>query len=124
MGSYSAAKGAVIALTRVAAMELASDNIRVNCICPGAIVTPLISESPTMEMSIDPDLLRMALAGAQPMPRAGEGADIANAALYLASDESSFVTGHVLVVDGGASAEADSRTRTQDVASTLGLGPT
>jgi NAD(P)-dependent dehydrogenase (short-subunit alcohol dehydrogenase family) len=121
MGSYSAAKGAVIALTRVAAMELAASNVRVNCICPGAIVTPMISESPSLPMPIDPDVLRLALSGAQPMPRAGEGADIASAALFLASDESSFVTGQVLVVDGGASAEADARTRTQDVAATLGL---
>ena len=121
MGSYSAAKGGVIALTRVAAMELASKSIRVNCICPGAIVTPIIYESPALGARVDPDLLRLGLAGAQPLPRAGEVDDIANIALFLASDESSFITGQTIAVDGGASVESDARMRTQSVDETLGL---
>jgi NAD(P)-dependent dehydrogenase (short-subunit alcohol dehydrogenase family) len=122
MGSYSAAKGGVIALTRVAAVELASDGIRVNCICPGAIVTPIIYESPMLDASFDPDMLRVALTDAQPLRRAGEPDDVANLVLFLASDESSFITGQIIAVDGGASAEADARTRTQTVDETLGLG--
>ena len=122
MASYSAAKGGVIALTRVAAVELASANIRVNCICPGAIVTPIIFDSPMLGAPIDPDLVRQGLQGAQPLPRAGEAADVANTALFLASDESSFMTGQVIAVDGGLSAETDARNRVQDVSATLGIG--
>jgi NAD(P)-dependent dehydrogenase (short-subunit alcohol dehydrogenase family) len=121
MGSYSAAKGAVIALTRVAAMELAQHKIRVNCICPGAIVTPLLYESPAMGFSLDPDVVRPGLAAAQPLPQSGEAEDIASAALFLASDESSFITGQIWAVDGGLTAEADARNRTQAVADSLGL---
>lgn len=121
-GSYSAAKGGVIALTRVAAMELARHHIRVNCICPGGIVTPIIYESPMLQASLDPDLLRRALAESQPLPRAGEPDDVASAALFLASDESSFITGQAIVVDGGLAAESDARSRTQDLAEAFGLG--
>jgi len=111
LAAYSAAKGGVVALTRAAAMELASKHVRVNCICPGGIVTPIIYDSPILGASIDPDSLRAVLAMAHPIPRAGEPEDIANAALWLASDESSFVTGQAIAVDGGLSAEADSRMR-------------
>ena len=102
-------------------MELAPKNVRVNCICPGAIVTPIIYDSPSLGASVDPDMLRLALAGAQPLARAGEVDDIANIALFLASDESSFITGQTIAVDGGASVESDARTRTQSVDETLGL---
>jgi NAD(P)-dependent dehydrogenase (short-subunit alcohol dehydrogenase family) len=113
LAAYSAAKGGVVALTRAAAMELAAKHVRVNCICPGGIVTPIIYDSPILGASIDPDTLRAVLAMAHPIPRAGEPEDIANAALWLASDESSFVTGQAIAVDGGLSAEADSRARGQ-----------
>lgn len=115
LAAYSAAKGGVVALTRAAAMELASKHVRVNCICPGGIVTPIIYNSPIREASMDPDTLRAVLAMAHPIPRAGEPEDIANAALWLASDQSSFVTGQAIAVDGGLSAEADSRMRGQIV---------
>ena len=121
MGSYSAAKGGVLALTRVAAMELAARNIRVNCICPGGIVTPIIYESPMLGASLGADLVREALSTAQPLARAGEPEDIASTALFLASDESSFITGQVIVVDGGSASEADSRNRVQHVNQALGL---
>jgi NAD(P)-dependent dehydrogenase (short-subunit alcohol dehydrogenase family) len=111
LAAYSAAKGGVVALTRAAAMELAADRVRVNCICPGGIVTPIIYRSPILEASMDPDTLRALLGTAHPIPRAGEPDDIANAALWLASDEASFVTGQAIAVDGGLSAEADSRMR-------------
>lgn len=95
--AYSAAKAAVINLTRAVSIELAPDRIRVNAICPGAILTPLLHRG-------DPEALRPTLAAYQPWPEAGQPEDIAAAALYLASDEASFVTGTALVVDGGATA--------------------
>jgi NAD(P)-dependent dehydrogenase (short-subunit alcohol dehydrogenase family) len=106
LGAYGAAKAGVAELTRVAAVELGPQSIRVNCILPGGVVTPLIYDSPLMEEGIDPGLMRATLASAQPIPRAGEPLDIANAALWLASDESSFVTGQSIVVDGGMSIDA------------------
>ena len=111
LAAYSAAKGGVIALTRAAAMELAPHQVRVNCICPGGIVTPIIYDSPIRSASIDPDMLRTLLGAAHPIPRAGEPEDIAGAALWLASDDASFVTGQSIAVDGGLSAEADARMR-------------
>ena len=111
LAAYSAAKAGVIGLTRAAAMELANDFIRVNCICPGGIVTPIIFNNPVLNANMDEGTLRAALGMAHPMPRAGEPEDIANAALWLASDESSFVTGQAIAVDGGLSAEADARMR-------------
>jgi len=115
LAAYSAAKGGVIALTRAAAMELAPSRIRVNCICPGGIVTPIIHDSPLMGASMDPGTVRALLGTAHPIPRAGEGEDIANTALWLASDEAAFVTGQAIAVDGGLSAEADSRLRGQSL---------
>lgn len=91
---YSAAKAAVVNLSRAAALELAPDRIRVNAICPGGIVTPLVHRG-------NPDMVRERLKTLQPWPEAGEGEHIAGAALFLASDDSRFVTGDALVVDGG-----------------------
>jgi len=99
---YAAAKAAVIQLTRSVAVELAESNIRVNCICPGGIATPLTQS--VAEQEIPLDVVKKALAAYQPLHRAGLPEDIASAALWLASDESSFVTGHALVVDGGYTA--------------------
>lgn len=95
--AYSAAKAAVINLTRAVAIELAPDRIRVNAICPGAILTPLLHRG-------NPDALRPTLEAYQPWPEAGRPEDIAAAALFLASDDATFVTGAALVVDGGATA--------------------
>lgn len=101
---YSAAKAAVIHLTRSVAMELGEYGVRVNCICPGAIMTPIFFSS----MKLNNEALEKAVKqleetfkDAQPIRRAGLPEDIAKAALWLASDESSFVNGHALVVDGG-----------------------
>jgi NAD(P)-dependent dehydrogenase (short-subunit alcohol dehydrogenase family) len=101
---YSALKAAVLGLTRSVAVELSIDRIRVNAICPGGIVTPIFlggrKLKPGANVSLE-DALRPAFAQMQPMPRAGEPRDIANAALFLASDEAGFITGQELVVDGG-----------------------
>jgi NAD(P)-dependent dehydrogenase (short-subunit alcohol dehydrogenase family) len=116
LGAYGAAKAGVAELTRVAAVELGPQSIRVNCILPGGVVTPLIYDNPLRDEAMDPDLMRVALAAAQPIPRAGEPADIANTALWLASDESSFVTGQSIVVDGGMSIDAGRGMRQQAAA--------
>lgn len=94
---YSAAKAAVINLSKSAAVELAADHIRVNAICPGFIVTPLAARHDTKGT-------QAAFEKAQPWPEHGTGEHIAGAALFLASDDARFVTGEALVVDGGLTA--------------------
>jgi NAD(P)-dependent dehydrogenase (short-subunit alcohol dehydrogenase family) len=110
-GAYGASKAGVLQLTRVAAMEGAADFIRVNAVCPGGIVTPIIYENPALASPFPRDAVRQAMARAQPLPRAGMPEDIANAILWLASDEAGFVTGQTIVVDGGLSVEFDSQHR-------------
>lgn len=99
---YAVAKAAVVKLTETVALELAEHNVRVNCICPGFIATPLAYGRPSAGQQ-QLDRLRESSGGAQPLGRIGETRDIAAAALFLASDESSFMTGHAMVVDGGVS---------------------
>ena len=103
---YSAAKAAVIHLTRSVAMELGEAGIRVNCICPGGIATPIFGKGLGMSAEQADEILPLmkgVLQNVQPIKRSGLPDDIAQAALWLASDESSFVNGHALVVDGGLS---------------------
>lgn len=98
--TYCATKGAVIAMSRAAALELAPNRIRVNSVAPGIMLTPIYYDSPT-GLPVDREKLAAHFAKHQPIPRAGTAEDVANAVLFLASDESSFVTGQTLVVDGG-----------------------
>ena len=101
---YSAAKAAVIHLTRTVAMELGESGVRVNCICPGGIATPIFGEAVGVSGEAADrvaESMKTIMANRQPIQRAGLPEDIARAALWLASDESSFVTGHALIVDGG-----------------------
>lgn len=98
--AYSSAKAAVINLTRTAALELGKDKIRVNCICPGVISTPLVHGG----IPGGKDVLDPLLANAQALQRAGQAEDIANMAMFLASDEASWITGAAMVVDGGFTA--------------------
>lgn len=101
---YSATKGAVHALSRSAAAELGEKGIRVNTLVPGAIVTGIFAKNAGVEGSKADkltDMLKGAFASVQPIPRAGLPDDIARAAVYLASDASSFVNGQEIVVDGG-----------------------
>jgi NAD(P)-dependent dehydrogenase (short-subunit alcohol dehydrogenase family) len=98
--AYCAAKAGVVNLTRSAAIEFAAEKIRINCIAPGGIATPIIGGGSNFnKAAIDAALVNM-----QPLPLAGQPEDIAEAALFLASDAARFVTGHCLVVDGGATA--------------------
>ena len=98
---YSAAKAAVVHLSKVTAMELGEHFIRVNCLCPGYIATPLSANT----VGRPDELIEKAYhtyAVRQPIPRTGMPDDIAQMAMFLASDRSSFVTGQAIVVDGGA----------------------
>jgi NAD(P)-dependent dehydrogenase (short-subunit alcohol dehydrogenase family) len=99
---YATAKAAVIQLTRSTALELGEYGVRVNCICPGVIATPLAIGKDQSDEAVA--AFKAATASLQPIGRVGEPEDIANAALWLASDESTFVTGQAQVVDGGVNA--------------------
>jgi NAD(P)-dependent dehydrogenase (short-subunit alcohol dehydrogenase family) len=100
---YSAAKAAVIHMTKTAAMPLGESSIRCNCICPGAIATPLSANTVGRPDSLIAERIE-GYRHQQPIPRPGIPQDIAELALFLASDRSSFITGQAIVVDGaGAS---------------------
>ena len=100
---YSVAKAGVIHLTKSVALELGEYGIRANCICPGAIVTPLAVGKPApTERQVEG--LRRGAADMHALGRVGEPEEIAHAALWLASDDASFVTGQALAVDGGITA--------------------
>jgi NAD(P)-dependent dehydrogenase (short-subunit alcohol dehydrogenase family) len=101
---YSAAKAAVVHLTRCVAMQLGERNIRVNSVSPGGVATGIFGKAlglPTDKAEATAEAVKAGLAKMQPIPRAGLPDDIARAAVFLASDDSSFVNGHDLVVDGG-----------------------
>jgi NAD(P)-dependent dehydrogenase (short-subunit alcohol dehydrogenase family) len=103
---YSATKGAVLALSRSAGAELGEKGVRVNCLSPGAIVTGIFAKAAGVEGSKADrltDVIKGAFASVQTIPRAGLPADIAQAAVFLASDGSSFINGQDIVVDGGHS---------------------
>lgn len=97
--AYVAAKGAVLSLTRTMALDFARDSIRVNAIAPGAIETPMLARS--FARQGDPDAARERARARHPLSRFGRSEEVAKGALYLASDDSSFVTGTILVIDGG-----------------------
>lgn len=100
--AYSASKGAVLALTRAMAVELAPYNIRVNAICPGPTETPLL-------YAVTDENERRRMASRCILGRLAKPEDIAGAAAYLASDEASYVTGQALIVDGGMTITAVER---------------
>lgn len=92
--AYNAAKGGVVNLTRSLGLEYAEHNIRVNSLCPGFIDTPII-----------PEESKQALAAMTPMKRLGQADEMAKAVLFMACDDSSFMTGNSLIVDGGYTAQ-------------------
>jgi NAD(P)-dependent dehydrogenase (short-subunit alcohol dehydrogenase family) len=102
--TYSACKAAVIHLTRTVAMQLGEFGIRVNCVCPGGIATPIFGRvlgltQEEAEKTLEP--IRTVFQNIQAIPRAGLPEDVAKAVLFLAGDESDFVNGEALQVDGG-----------------------
>ena len=97
--SYCASKGAVVNMTRAMAIDHGRGNIRVNCLCPGDTDTGMLRDE-ARQLGV-PDTEFLAEAATRPLGRVGTPEDIAQAALYLVSDAASFVTGAVLVVDGG-----------------------
>lgn len=102
--SYGVAKAALIHLSRCAAMELGEDCVRVNSISPGGIATGIFGKAMGMDAAAaeaSAEKMKLALAKLQTIPRAGLPSDIANAAVYLASDEATFVNGEDIVIDGG-----------------------
>ena len=101
---YSIAKAAIVHMTKVTAAQLAADRIRVNCICPGLIATNIFASGlgmPSQLADTRIDAIAEAAKHSQPIQRGGRPRDIAEAALYLASDGADWVTGQALVVDGG-----------------------
>jgi NAD(P)-dependent dehydrogenase (short-subunit alcohol dehydrogenase family) len=97
--AYCASKGAVIAFTRQVAVQYAGTGVRANCICPGTVDSPWVGR--LLADSVDPELLRSQLIARHPMGRLGTSTEVAAAAVYLASDDASFITGSELVIDGG-----------------------
>ena len=106
LAAYNAMKAGVTNFTRVVAMEYAGDNIRCNCICPGAIDTPLLQRSLTTIQGFADETI-----AAIPMGRLGRPEEMANVVLFLASDLASYVTGSAFVADGGLTAKTGLPTR-------------
>lgn len=100
MAAYATSKGALITMTRTLALEQAEHGIRVNCICPGSIETRMLQAA--FDRSGDPEAARLRNIRRHPLGRLGTPDEVANLALFLASDEASFMTGSTCVIDGGA----------------------
>lgn len=94
--AYVASKHGIIGLTKTSALEYAKQGIRVNAVCPGAIKTPMIDRITGNKKEVEEQF-----AGLEPIGRLGQPEEVANAVLWLCSDEASFVTGHAMAVDGG-----------------------
>lgn len=100
--AYCASKAGLIGMARAMALDHAEQSIRVNCLCPGAVDTPMLRGS--IASAADPVAYQAGLNADMPLGRVGQADEIARAALFLASNDSSFVTGHALVADGGYTA--------------------
>ncbi|MGH2389181.1 MAG: SDR family NAD(P)-dependent oxidoreductase, partial [Chloroflexota bacterium] len=102
--AYVATKGAVVALTRAMALDHAHEKVRVNCVCPGSIETPLLRHA--AEQEANPEAMFAEWASKHPIGRIGKPEEVAQVILFLAGDQSSFVTGSPYLVDGALSAAA------------------
>jgi NAD(P)-dependent dehydrogenase (short-subunit alcohol dehydrogenase family) len=101
--AYNVSKAALISLTQSMALDFAASGVRVNCVCPGTTLTPLVAEAVAREA--DPEAALRRLGNVRPMDRLGRPEEIAEAILFLASDAASYATGAVLAVDGGYTAQ-------------------
>ena len=101
--AYNVSKSGVIALTKSTALDFAENNIRVNCLCPGRVQTPLVEK--VISDSEDPEGTRRVLSDDRPLKRMGKPEEIAAGILFLASDEASYATGTILSIDGGYTAQ-------------------
>ncbi len=99
IAAYCASKGGVVQLTKAMAIDHAADRIRVNCVCPGPIATPLLES--IIAQAGDPERERRSVVDRTLLRRLGEPEEIASVILFLASDESSYMTGALVMVDGG-----------------------
>ena len=99
IAAYSASKGGVVQLTKAMAIDHAGDGIRVNCVAPGPVSTPLLEA--IIENSSNPEQERQSIVGKTLLKRLARPEEIANVIVFMASDESSYMTGSVVVVDGG-----------------------
>jgi NAD(P)-dependent dehydrogenase (short-subunit alcohol dehydrogenase family) len=97
--AYSTSKHAMIGLTRSMAVDMASRNVRVNCVCPGTVNTPMVQS--IIQMDSDPDKLKTTLDKMHPLGRIAQPTEIGEVIAFLASDRASFMTGSIVVVDGG-----------------------
>lgn len=98
-GAYSATKGGIIAMTKGMALDFAKDGIRVNCICPGWVETPLVED--WFSQQADPQATKRYIFGRHPLGRIATPEEVGNAVVFLCSEQSSFVTGVALPLDGG-----------------------
>lgn len=124
--TYSMAKAGIIQMTKTTSTEVGEFGIRVNCICPGGIATGIFGKGlglPREAAEKVIEIMKPGLAAAQPIKKAGLPEDIAKAALWLASDDSSFVSGHALVVDGALTAGRNFAEVTAKLASGFGQNP-
>jgi len=103
--AYAASKAAIVELSRSMASDYARHNVRVNSLCPGPINTAMLSRACATINPTDPDSVRKLYGSFTMLNRLGQPQEIANCALFLASDESSYITGHALVADGGFTAQ-------------------
>lgn len=101
--AYNVSKSGVIALTKSTALDFAENNIRVNCLCPGRVLTPLVEK--VISDSEDPEATRRVLSDDRPLKRMGKPEEIAAGILFLASDEAPYATGTILSIDGGYTAQ-------------------
>jgi NAD(P)-dependent dehydrogenase (short-subunit alcohol dehydrogenase family) len=100
---YGATKGAIIAMTKSMAVAYGKYGIRVNCICPGDILTPMVQQF--FDYQPDPEKAREEISLHYPLRRIAEPVEIAKSVVYIASDDASYITGSHLFVDGGLTAE-------------------
>tara|TARA_R110002003_G_scaffold46_14_gene3834 strand:+ start:13441 stop:13746 length:306 start_codon:yes stop_codon:yes gene_type:complete len=95
IAAYCASKAAIVNMTRANAIDYSDEGIRVNCVCPGVIETPMTTASKAMAEALKPAI------DIAPMKRMGKPEEVADAVLFLCSAQASFIQGHALVVDGG-----------------------